>query len=98
MRKYNHKAQSTLEYAILIAVVVGALVAIQIYLKRGIQGKMRDSADQVGEQFDAHNTSVTKQVISHTGKTVQVVGNKTTTSTLTDDTRRESGSENVGNL
>ena len=45
------RGQSTLEYAILVVVVIMALVAIQAYLKRGIQGRMKDSADQIGDQF-----------------------------------------------
>lgn len=41
----NKKAQTTAEYAILIAVVVAALVAMQTYVKRGLQGRMRDATD-----------------------------------------------------
>ena len=43
--------QSTVEYAVLIAVVVGALIAMQIYMKRGVQGKLRSATDDIGEQF-----------------------------------------------
>ena len=49
------KGQSTLEYAVIIAVVVGALLAIQIYMKRGVEGKLRGSADSIGEQYSAGN-------------------------------------------
>lgn len=52
MRKGLSKiGQSTLEYAVLIVVIIAALVAMQVYLKRGVQGRMRESADQIGEQF-----------------------------------------------
>ena len=52
MRKwFSKRGQSTLEYAVLIVVIIGALVAVQVYLKRGIQGRMRESSDQIGEQF-----------------------------------------------
>jgi len=37
-----------LEYAMIIAVIVGALIAMQIYLKRSVQGKLRDSIDDIG--------------------------------------------------
>ena len=54
-RALRHSAfgsgQSTLEYAVLIAVVVGALIAMQIYLKQRVQGKLRSSADELGEPF-----------------------------------------------
>lgn len=48
--------QSTLEYAVIIAVVVGGLLAMQIYMKRGVQGKLRESTDRIGEQYSAGNT------------------------------------------
>lgn len=49
----KRRGQSTLEYAVVIAVVLAALIAIQIYVKRGIQGKLRSSTDQIGEQYSA---------------------------------------------
>ena len=39
----NKKAQQTAEYAILIAFVIAAAMAIQTYVKRGLQAKVRDS-------------------------------------------------------
>lgn len=49
----NKKGQNTLEYAIVIAAVIGALLAINLYLKKGVQGRLRESSDQIGKQFDA---------------------------------------------
>jgi hypothetical protein len=51
------KGQSILEYAMIIAVVVAALLAINAYMKRGIQGKLRESIDSVGEQYEAGNVT-----------------------------------------
>jgi len=51
------KGQSTLEYALIIAVIAGALLTMQIYVKRGVQGRLRSSADDIGEQFSAGNTT-----------------------------------------
>jgi len=51
------RGQSTLEYAVLIVVIIAALVAMQVYLKRGIQGRTRESADQIGEQFSPGYTT-----------------------------------------
>lgn len=44
----NKVAQTTAEYAILIAIVVGAVVAMQVYIKRGLQGRIRDVVDTTG--------------------------------------------------
>ena len=45
--KLRKRAQTTAEYAVLIALVVGAVVAMQVYVKRGIQGRIRDVVDDV---------------------------------------------------
>lgn len=38
----NKKAQNTAEYALLIALVIAAAIAMQLYVQRGMQAKMRD--------------------------------------------------------
>ena len=47
----SRKAQSTLEYAVLILVVVMGLVAMQVYMKKAVQGRMKESTDRLGRQF-----------------------------------------------
>lgn len=47
------KAQSIVEYAILIGVIFAALAAMQVYSRRGINAAIRVAADQVGTQDDA---------------------------------------------
>lgn len=42
------KGQNTAEYAILIALVIGAAVAMQTYLKRGLQGGIKYAVDKAG--------------------------------------------------
>lgn len=39
------KAQSTAEYAIILAVVVGAAIAMQTYVKRGLQARQKAGTD-----------------------------------------------------
>ncbi len=86
----NRRAQSTVEYAILIAVVVGALLAMQIYMKRGVQGKLRSATDDIGEQFSpsaykAKFTTVQKSATSdtlHAG--AQVAGESKSQTTSSD--------------
>ena len=96
MLHIGKKGQSTLEYAMIIAVVVGGLIAMQIYMKRSVQGKLRQSTDSIGGQFEAANTTSTI-TRTHVGKTVSTVTNGVTTSTLTGDRRGEIGNETVGN-
>ncbi len=62
---HKQKAQSTLEYVMVIACLTAALLGMQIYIKRGIQGRLRDAADQIGEQYSAETTkSKLTQIIS----------------------------------
>ncbi|MCK5214386.1 MAG: hypothetical protein KAR05_03420 [Candidatus Omnitrophica bacterium] len=58
------KGQSTLEYAVLIIIVIGALLSIQVYIKRGIQGRMRSATDDIGDQYAPGNTNVIKMTIT----------------------------------
>lgn len=60
------RGQSTLEYALLIGVIVAGLIVMQTYLKRGYQGKLRDSADSIGKQFTPEGTTYNYTVNSYT--------------------------------
>ena len=48
----SRKAQTIIEYALLIAVVVAALVGMRVYYKRSLEGKVKESADRLGSQFN----------------------------------------------
>ena len=45
MLKLMRKGQSTAEYAIVIGLVIAAAVAMQVYVKRGIQAKVKGASD-----------------------------------------------------
>ncbi len=47
--KHTH-GQSTLEYAVFIAVVSAALVAMTLYVRRSIQANLRVLEDQINAQ------------------------------------------------
>jgi len=51
---YWRKAQSLSEYAIVFALVGVALLTMQIYIKRAIQGKIKDSADALTGGIQDH--------------------------------------------
>ncbi|MDD4955986.1 MAG: hypothetical protein PHP17_08125 [Candidatus Omnitrophica bacterium] len=80
------KAQSTLEYALLISVVVGGLLTMQNYLKRVIQGNLAGVATSISpdpyspgltEKRESSNSSVGEIV----EKTMGGFGGKTTIET-----------------
>lgn len=102
--------QSTVEVAVLIAAVIAALLVMQVYMKRGVSGMLRRSADAIGEQYapkDAtSNVTLTVSsdvVTTSTLKLNQPVGTATadvmlTDTTINSDKTTRSGSENVGPL
>lgn len=77
------RAQSTLEYALIIAVVVGGLIAMQVYVKRGLQGKLKDSADQIGEQYSPGYTTGTVTVDTTTTTSESLASGVTSTNSST---------------
>lgn len=50
-------AQSSLEYTAIALCLGAALVAMNIYIKRGIQGRLREAADSIGEQYSARTNT-----------------------------------------
>lgn len=56
-----------IEYSVIIACVIAALVGMQIYIKRGIQGRLRQASDEIGEQYapmDTTSTGITTTLTS----------------------------------
>ena len=104
-KKNIFSGQSTIEMAILLMVVVFAMVAMQTYLKRGIQGKLRSDIDQVGSQYDfgattsesttAHVSNVTTTTTSAPGTVVVPGTGGATTDRLLSATVSETHYDNM---
>tara|TARA_B100000745_G_C19991638_1_gene336272 strand:+ start:167 stop:502 length:336 start_codon:yes stop_codon:yes gene_type:complete len=76
------KGQSTLEYAILIIIIIGALLSIQVYIKRGIQGRLKSATDDIGDQFDPGNTK-SNFTMTRSSETLETFTDGVTESRLT---------------
>jgi len=89
------KGQSTLEYAVIIAVVIAAVLAMQIYARRALMGGIRDDVDNVGKQFDpGFDGSVT---YTRSGSTADSYTAETgvTSSSFTADSLTVDGTEGI---
>lgn len=64
------KGQSTLEYALIIVVIVAALIIINHYMKQGFLGRLKESTDQIGKQFDPRGSYTYAWHTNGTGTTV----------------------------
>jgi len=48
----NHKGQTILEYTVIFIIILGVLITMKDYIKRGIQGRWKSASDDFGEQYD----------------------------------------------
>jgi len=85
IRLNQSRAQSTAEYAILFAIVVGAFIAMQVYIKRGIQGRIKDVVDTRGtggevgcSQLTFNTSQYEPYYLKSDAETEQKSGEKTT--------------------
>ena len=91
----NRKGQSTLEYALIIAVVVAGLMLMMHYVKRGYAGRVKAASDDMGEQFDPVAYTGNFQ-ITQTSNVRQSVTNRATNSYhMSDQVNLRTGGESV---
>ena len=92
----SRRGQSTLELALTIVAVAAAAIAMSIFLKRSVMGKMRESGDQVGGQFSPlatnNNYNRTYDVKRH--ETSETDGSSKSEITA-DEKQTRTGNENV---
>lgn len=100
----NTNGQSTfVEYSVFIVIFVLAIIAMQPYIIRSLQGGLRKSADSIGSQYEPTKTYVDFNITSRsdivTNVTVSEAGGQVNTTTVVttnyDETTRQ-GTEIVG--
>ena len=100
MRLRHRTGQSAVEYAVMIAVVIAALLALNIYIKRGFMGRYRSLGDQAGSQFSFANgtTNIIENIVSGRDENTNSDGLVSTTFTADTQNRNEvSNLSDVGN-
>jgi hypothetical protein len=93
MFRYNRKGQSVLEYAVLLGVVIAGILIMQMFMKRGFQGQLKSSSDEIsgGQSFSASSTTTSQ------GATMQ--GNQVTTQEVgTGSTIKSFGAPAIGTI
>jgi hypothetical protein len=92
----NRKGQSTLEYAIVVAIIVGGLLAMQFYVKRGWEGKLKAAADNMGEQFEPAKYTATLTSTSNSDAHQTEAAGVSTTTLNADSVSNKVGQEALG--
>lgn len=67
--------QSLLEYVILLAVIISSLLIMQFYVKRGYQGRLKQEADDIGQQYSPGHTTSVVQTLTNTNSETCTGGN-----------------------
>ena len=100
MLRLMRKGQSTAEYAIVIGLVIAAAVAMQVYVKRGIQGKVRDAVDttlQAG-QYEPYYLATTSDSTRSESNTAATTDGGGVTRTIGTDSATRTGTQNIGGV
>ena len=92
------KGQSTLEYAVLIVIIIGALLSIQAYIKRGVQGRLKQATDDVGEQFSVGNQNYLRIVNSHSNTRDTFINGQSESNLLTPEIVNVTSFSNIINV
>ena len=64
MRLKETRGQGMLEIVLVFAVVIAAILGMQVFLKRAVEGRIKSSADSVGSQWDPVNGKYKVQNVS----------------------------------
>lgn len=93
------RGQSTIEYAVLLAIVISAFLAVQIFVKRAAMGRMRSITDQqLGRQWDPFKVSGTTSTTTttHETQTLTTDGASLTTIGAAGELSKREADETVG--
>ena len=95
MSNRNRNGQSTFEMTLTFVVVIAAVIAMAIFMKRSAMGKMRDTGDSVGGQFTPLSTvnNYTRTYVGARNETSTTAGE--TNAAITQGEQNKTGSENV---
>ena len=84
-----------------VVLIIGALLAMQIYVKRGAMGKLKDATDQIGEQFSPAGASykINREYNARRDETLSETGQLNTTLVFEKQNRwgNETRADNLAN-
>ena len=80
MFKYFHRhfqdrrAQSLLEFTVLLIILMAVFLSMTYYIKRGIQGRWKGAIDDMGDQYDPQQTNSTTlyNAVTNSNTTVSI--------------------------
>lgn len=72
----NKRAQSTAEFAIVVSMVIGAIVVMQVYVKKSLQGRIKTETDTAlgATQFNPNYTNTQNTTGMSSNETIDQAG------------------------
>lgn len=67
----KNKAQSLLEYAVVICIIIAALISMRVYIKRGLQGSLRANADSISSAYYSPGATISRHDTNVVAKTLR---------------------------
>jgi len=92
---FTRKGQSTLEYALIIAVVVAGLLLMQHYVRRGYAGRLKSASDDIGDQYDPTAYSGTFQITQNSASRATIQNRQSGTTQCADSVSSRTGQDHV---
>ena len=71
--RYKKTGQSTLEYMVLVTIILGAFMVGGVYVKRGIQGRWKTVVDDLGDQYDPRVSNTVLNYTLNSNAEVQII-------------------------
>ncbi len=104
MLKYFHRyfrqnrAQSILEFTVLIIIIMAVFLSMTYYIKRGMQGRWKSAIDDFGDQYDPQQTNSTAIYTADTesNTTINTQNNSTFRTDNSHSLERHTGFMKVG--
>ncbi len=72
-KPHGARGQSTIECALLVAILLAAVLAIQVYVKRGIMGRYKQLFESAGDPYVPKGTTTTPEVLVQSGTSSDTV-------------------------
>ena len=94
----KRRGQTTLEYVAAFVLIIGAIVAMVLYMKRGYMGKLRETSDEIGGGFTPLNTSSNYTRTTNGSQSDKRFDNGQTDTNITKMEADRTGSETVDAL
>jgi len=79
----GRKGQTILEYTVILIIILGVMIAMKDYIKRGFQGRWKSATDDFGDQYDPQhiNSSIVYGTQVNSQSIVSVINGSDSSST-----------------